>query len=87
MTRPSRFLATSPQPLGHSRHTVEKYAGTPGTMLSGGTTYGSSVPAEGLQPPAAAAAPVVATTLKNDRRSITLIQSSALLAMAGDAAH
>jgi hypothetical protein len=30
---------------------------------------------------------VVATTLKNDRRSITLIQSSALLAMAGDAAH
>src|SRR5512144_2541422 len=43
--------------------------------------------ADGPQPPAAAAAPVVATTLKNDRRSITLIHSSALLAMAGDAAQ
>jgi len=30
---------------------------------------------------------VVATILKNDRRSITLIHSSALLAMAGDAAQ
>src|SRR6266446_10364663 len=33
--------------------------------------------ADGPQPPAAAAAPVVATILKNDRRSITLIHSSA----------
>src|SRR5512137_1644955 len=41
--------------------------------------------ADGPQPPAAATAPVVATTLKNDRRSIPLIHSSALLAMAGDA--
>src|SRR3970040_1263527 len=31
------------------------------------------------QPPTAAAAPVVATILKNDRRSITLIHYSALL--------
>src|SRR5258708_1411000 len=33
--------------------------------------------ADGPHPPAAAAAPVVATILKNDRRSITLIHSSA----------
>ncbi len=36
--RPSRFLATTPQPIPHSRHTVEKYEATPGTMSSGGVT-------------------------------------------------
>src|ERR1700675_3209055 len=48
-------------------------------MLSGGMTYGMSCSADCPQPPAAAAAPVVATILKNDRRSIPLIHSSALL--------
>ncbi len=52
-------------------------------MLSGGMTYGMSCSADCPQPPAAAAAPVVATILKNDRRSIPLIHSSALLGAAG----
>ncbi len=80
--RPSRFLATSPQPAGHSRHTVEKYAATPGTIPSGGTTYGMSFsgsrPISSLascpQPAAATATPEVATILKKDRRSIPLIR-------------
>src|SRR5215468_967218 len=70
--RPSRFFATSPQPAGHSRHTVEKYAGMPGVMFSGGVTaerYFSG----GAPQPLATAAPDAATILKNARRSIALI--------------
>ncbi len=70
MMRPSRFFAITPQPDGHSRHTVEKYEATPGTISSGGVTSESSSPAGREQPLAAAAAPEVAMTLKNDRRSI-----------------
>src|ERR1700681_1411677 len=84
MTRPSRFLATRPHPAGHSRQTVEKYEATPGTIPSGGTTYGISFcgtwprssAASWPQPPAATAAPDVAMILKNARRSIPLIPLS-----------
>src|SRR2546425_5415880 len=70
-TRPSRLRARTPQPAGHSRHTVANHAATPGTRCSLGTTSGRIVSVACWQPPAAAAAPVVATILKKSRRFIS----------------
>src|SRR5438094_5619462 len=67
-TRPSRLRARTPQPAGHSRHTVANHAATPGTSCSLGTTSGRMVSVACWQPPAAAAAPVPATILKKSRR-------------------
>src|SRR5262249_33848963 len=67
-TRPSRLRAMTPQPAGHSRHTVENHDATPGTICSLGTTSGSSFSVACWQPAAAAVAPVVATILKKSRR-------------------
>src|SRR5919109_4563889 len=67
-TRPSRLRARTPQPAGHSRHTVANHAATPGTTCSLGTTSGRIVSVACWQPPAAAAAPVPATILKKSRR-------------------
>src|SRR5712692_999871 len=58
----------TPQPAGHSRHTVENQDATPGTICSFGTTSGSSFSVACWQPAAAALAPVVATILKKSRR-------------------
>src|SRR5580765_3167589 len=70
MMRPSRFFASTPHPEGHSRHEVAKYVATPGMISSGVVTRERSSPAGRLQPLAAATAPEVAMTLKNDLRSI-----------------
>src|SRR5438128_8174309 len=67
-TRPSRLRARTPQPAGHSRHTVANHEATPGTRCSLGTTSGRIVSVACWQPPAAATAPVVATILKKSRR-------------------
>src|SRR5688572_18003140 len=58
----------TPQPAGHSRHTVENHDATPGTICSLGTTSGRMLSVACRQPPAAAVAPVVATILKKSRR-------------------
>src|ERR1700675_638785 len=58
----------TPQPAGHSRHTVENHEATPGTICSLGTTSGRIFSAACWHPPAAAAAPVVVMILKNSRR-------------------
>src|ERR1700694_1247707 len=58
----------TPQPAGHSRHTVENQDATPGLICSFGTTSGSSFSVACWQPAAAALAPVVATILKKSRR-------------------
>src|SRR2546425_11105435 len=70
-TRPSRLRAATPQRAGHSRHTVANHAATPGTSCSLGTPSGRIVSVACWQPPAAAAAPVVATILKKSRRFIS----------------
>ena len=69
-TRPSRLRAMTPQPAGHSRHTVENQEATPGTSCSFGTTSGRMVSLACWQPPLAAAAPDTVTILKKSRRFI-----------------
>src|SRR5207244_6884210 len=70
-TRPSRFFAITPQPAGHSRHTVANHAATPGTSCSGGGTRGRIFPAVRWQPVTAAVAPLAVTTRKKSRRFIS----------------
>ena len=65
-TRPSRLRASTPQPAGHSRHTVANHAATPGTMLlvrhhQGQQCLGRLLAAGAI----AAAVPDVPTILKN----------------------
>src|SRR5437870_13748421 len=60
----------TPQPAGHSRHTVANHAATPGTICSFGTTRGRMVSVARWQPLAAAVAPLAATTRKKSRRFI-----------------
>src|SRR5882672_4975723 len=68
--RPSRFLARTPQPAGHSRQTVANHAATPGTICSFGTTSGRMDSVACWQPTVAAAAPDAVTILKKSRRFI-----------------
>src|SRR2546422_3207703 len=68
--RPSRFLARTPQPAGHSRQTVANHAATPGTICSFGTTSGRMDSVACWQPAVAAAAPDAVTILKKSRRFI-----------------
>src|SRR3989442_5976130 len=72
-TRPSRLRAITPQPAGHSRHTVANHEATPGTICSLGTTSGRMVSVACWQPPLAAAAPDAVTILKKSRRFIYLV--------------
>src|SRR3989442_12686768 len=60
----------TPQPAGHSRHTVANHAATPGTSCSFGTTRGRMFSAVRWQPVTAAVAPLAVTTRKKSRRFI-----------------
>src|SRR5258705_929240 len=60
----------TPQPAGHSRHTVANQDATPGTSCSFGTTSGRIVSLACWQPPVAAAAPDTVTIVKKSRRFI-----------------
>src|SRR3989454_12440637 len=60
----------TPQPAGHSRHTVANHAATPGTICSFGTTRGRMFSAVRWQPVTAAVAPLAVTTRKKSRRFI-----------------
>src|SRR5215831_17263606 len=75
-TGPSRLRAMTPQPAGHSRHTVENQDATPGTSCSFGTTSGRIVSLACWQPPLAAAAPDTVTILKKSRRFMAPLLSS-----------
>src|SRR5262245_3220681 len=68
MIRPSRFLASTPQPAGHSRQTVAKYEVAPGTIWGLGVTMDRMVSPVCWQPAVAAAAPEVVMILKKSRR-------------------
>src|SRR5437867_12876220 len=57
----------TPQPAGHSRHTVAYHEATPGTIWSLGTTRGRMVSVACWHPPLAAAAPDAVTILKKSR--------------------
>src|SRR3989338_10260610 len=76
--RPSRFRASTPQPAGHSRHTVANHDATPGTSCSFGTTSGRICSLAPWQPAVAAAAPVAVTILKKSRRFISVVTHDAV---------
>src|SRR4029453_2228841 len=58
----------TPQPAGHSRHTVANHEATPGTICSFGTTSGRIDSVACWHPAVAAAAPDAVTILKKSRR-------------------
>src|SRR3989475_8445840 len=74
----------TPQPAGHSRHTVANHAATPGTICSFGTTRGRMVSVARWQPLAAAVAPLAATTRKKSRRFIIYRSSSSRQGAGGE---